>query len=221
MRPVPGWWSVSRRRWDRGTVVVRREVLGLELGALPVRPRPGRGVWFGYPVHIVEDHDDALVSSVGPGAEFGFVGGVWPTATGEHPWRSRARWEGHGCLMVQRPGECSRSGTTGMGRTAGSCAGTSTSRHRSIARRSATTLRTSSWTCSCSPTAAGPSRIARSSPTAWPRVSCRKASSTGLYSSAKRSARNSTAGSCDGISAGRSGLRRQRGEMLTFPLSGT
>jgi len=94
---------MSRRRWDCGTVIVRREVLGLELGPLPVEPDPGRRVWFGYPVHIVEDHDDALVSYVGPGAEFGFVDGTWPTATGVHPWRDRVRWEGHGCLMVQRP----------------------------------------------------------------------------------------------------------------------
>ncbi|MET0324223.1 MAG: DUF402 domain-containing protein [Ilumatobacteraceae bacterium] len=56
-------------------------------------------------MHIVEDDDDALVSYVGPGAEFGFVDGVWPTATGEHPWRNRTRWEGHGCLMVQRRDE--------------------------------------------------------------------------------------------------------------------
>ena len=96
---------MSGTRWDCGTVVVRREVLGLELGDPPVAPGPGRGVWFGYPVHIVDDHDDALVSYVGPGAEFGFVEGAWPTATGEHPWRSRTRWTGHGCLMVQRPND--------------------------------------------------------------------------------------------------------------------
>jgi hypothetical protein len=85
--------------------VVRREVLGLELARPPVTPGPGRGVWFGYPVHVVEDTDAALVSYIGPGAEFGFVDGVWPTPTGEHPWRERTRWEGHGCLMVQQPGE--------------------------------------------------------------------------------------------------------------------
>jgi hypothetical protein len=96
---------MSSGRWERGAVIVRREVVGLELDGPPVDPGPGRGVWFGYPVHIVEDRDDALISYVGPGAELGFVDGVWPTASGAHPWRDRTRWEGHGCLMVQRPGD--------------------------------------------------------------------------------------------------------------------
>jgi hypothetical protein len=56
-------------------------------------------------VHVVADEDDQLVSYIAPGAEFGFVDGQWPTADGRHPWRDRSRWEGHGCLMVQRPGE--------------------------------------------------------------------------------------------------------------------
>ncbi len=88
--------------WDTGEVVVRREVIGLDFDG---REDPAARVWFAYPVHVVHDSDDLLVTYVGTGAEFGFVDGRWPTATGAHPWRDRVRWEGHGCLMVQHPGD--------------------------------------------------------------------------------------------------------------------
>jgi len=88
--------------WRPGDVVVRREVIGLDVDGTAA---PGARVWFGYPVHVVHDTGDELVSYTGPGAEFGFVEGRWPTATGAHPWSRRVRWEGHGCLMVQRRGE--------------------------------------------------------------------------------------------------------------------
>jgi hypothetical protein len=87
-------------RWRPGEVVVRRELIGLDIDG---SPRPEARVWFGYPVHVVRDSANELVSYVGTGAEFGFVDGHWPTATGAHPWRGQRCWEGHGCLMVQRP----------------------------------------------------------------------------------------------------------------------
>ena len=91
---------VVRSSWGIGDVVVRREVIGLEFDG---HAAPTARVWFAYPVHVVHDSDDLLVSYVGPRAEFGFVDGRWSTATGAHPWRGRTHWEGHGCLMVQHP----------------------------------------------------------------------------------------------------------------------
>lgn len=56
-------------------------------------------------MYIVEDTDEHLVSYIAPGAEFGFARSNWPTSDGLHPWHRRRSWEGHGCLMVQRPAE--------------------------------------------------------------------------------------------------------------------
>ena len=94
-------------RWAPGDVVCRREVLGLGGPADDdqVVDASVERVWFGLPVHIVEDTGDVLVSFIAPGAEFGFVDGRWPTSDGRHPWQDRTRWEGHGCLMVQRADE--------------------------------------------------------------------------------------------------------------------
>ena len=82
--------SMRPHGWSAGEVVCRREVLGLGAATSDRRePRPlGGRVWFGLPVHIVQDTDDALISYIGPGAEFGFVDGRWPTADGRHPWRA-------------------------------------------------------------------------------------------------------------------------------------
>jgi Protein of unknown function (DUF402) len=69
-------------------------------------PRPawhGRP-WLGVPCHVVEDAEDQLVVHVPSGAPFGFPDGPWPRE-GHHPWHGRRAWEGHGCLMVQRPGD--------------------------------------------------------------------------------------------------------------------
>jgi hypothetical protein len=92
--------------WEPGQLIVRREILGLAPGFHP-EPRPdwyGRP-WEGVPVHVVEDTAEQLVTYLPPGAELGFVDGEWPTADGRHPWSGRSRWTGHGCLMVQRPGD--------------------------------------------------------------------------------------------------------------------
>lgn len=65
----------------------------------------GAGPWLGVPVHVVEDSDEQLVTYLATGAELGFTDGDWPTSDGRHPWSHRKAWEGHGTLMVQRPGE--------------------------------------------------------------------------------------------------------------------
>jgi hypothetical protein len=80
------------------------------LGLGPVAPPDPTPEWYGrpwegLPVYVVEDSDEHLVTFIAEGAEIGFVDGDWPTRDGLHPWHGRARWEGHGCLMVQRPGD--------------------------------------------------------------------------------------------------------------------
>ncbi len=88
--------------WAAGDLIVRREVLGLQPNEIAVAART-TGVWEGLPVYVVDDSPDQLVSYTAPGAELGFVDGSWPTPDGLHPWHGRSAWQGHGCLMVQRP----------------------------------------------------------------------------------------------------------------------
>jgi Protein of unknown function (DUF402) len=90
--------------WSPGTVVTRREQLGLQPDAV-VTKTSADGVWMEVPVIVVEDSSEALVSYIAPGAQFSFPSGTWPTASGRHPWSERESWSGHGCLMVQRPGD--------------------------------------------------------------------------------------------------------------------
>jgi hypothetical protein len=79
--------------WARGEVVLRREVLN-----------DGR-CWLQVPVHVVCDRAELLASYIARGAPFTFPPGPWPTRNGRHPWHARTAWEGHGVLMLQRPGE--------------------------------------------------------------------------------------------------------------------
>ena len=93
-------------RWGPGELIVRREVLGLGPHPSPEpRPRWHGSAWEAIPVYVVEDSAERLVTYVATGAEIGLVDGDWPTPDGRHPWHAKARWEGHGCLMVQRPGD--------------------------------------------------------------------------------------------------------------------
>lgn len=80
-------------RWRAGEVIVRREISwGQPCLATPV--------------YVVEDHDDLLVTYLPSGSPLVYAADVaWPTPTGRHPWWPRAAWEGHGVLMLQRPGE--------------------------------------------------------------------------------------------------------------------
>ncbi|HUF34068.1 MAG TPA: DUF402 domain-containing protein [Acidimicrobiales bacterium] len=94
------------RRWEPGEIIVRREVLGLSPIEEAGSPPSFAGTsWFACPVHVVEDSEEQLVTFISPGAEFAFPDGDWPTPDGRHPWGGRSAWVGHGCLMVQRPGE--------------------------------------------------------------------------------------------------------------------
>jgi hypothetical protein len=79
--------------WSEGAVIVRREVLN-----------DGR-VWLEVPVVVVRDGPALLATFIPEGAPLRFPHGDWPTATGRHPWHGHTRWEGHGVLMLQRPGE--------------------------------------------------------------------------------------------------------------------
>jgi hypothetical protein len=82
-----------REGWHPGEVIVRREVLN-----------DGR-VWLEVPVIVVEDRPELLATYIAEGAPFRFPAGQWPTATGLHPWHGKESWQGHGVLMLQRPGE--------------------------------------------------------------------------------------------------------------------
>jgi len=44
-----------------------------------------------------------LVSYIPVGSPFGFPDGKWPTPNGRHPWSDRRHWQGHGCLMIDKP----------------------------------------------------------------------------------------------------------------------
>jgi hypothetical protein len=79
--------------WAEGDVILRREVLN-----------DGRA-WLEVPVVVVRDEPSLLASYLAEGTAFQFPEGEWPTANGHHPWHVRERWEGHGVLMLQRPGE--------------------------------------------------------------------------------------------------------------------
>ena len=78
--------------WQRGEAVVRRQI---------VHGRP----WLGWVVNVVEDSGDQLVTFSPEGSPFHFPDGDWPIPGGRHPWHERPGWEGHGALMVQRPGD--------------------------------------------------------------------------------------------------------------------
>ena len=79
--------------WGPGDWVDRREILP-------------RGPWAAMLVRIIEDTPEQLVSFIPEGSPFAFPRAAdWPTADGRHPWFGRSGWSGHGCLMVQRPGD--------------------------------------------------------------------------------------------------------------------
>jgi hypothetical protein len=82
-------------RWSYGDTIVRREVLN-----------DGRP-WMASVVYVVDDSDEQLVTYTPSGARFGFLDGAFPTESGRHPWEDvgKQRWEGHGVLQIQRPGD--------------------------------------------------------------------------------------------------------------------
>lgn len=75
--------------WQRGDVIVHREVW---------RGRP----WQASPVVVVEDTPGGLVTYLPEETPFAFP----PSADGRpHPWAGKRAWEGHGVLVLRRPGE--------------------------------------------------------------------------------------------------------------------
>ena len=74
-------------------MIVRREVLN-----------DGRA-WLELPVVVVRDEPELLATYIAEGTPFHFPAGDWPTPSGRHPWHGRPAWQGHGVLMLQRPGE--------------------------------------------------------------------------------------------------------------------
>jgi len=74
--------------WQAGETIVRREV------------RNDGWAWLQVPVVVVTDEPDLLATYIPHGAPFTF-----PPGPEAHPWSGRAAWEGHGVLMLQRPGE--------------------------------------------------------------------------------------------------------------------
>ena len=74
--------------WQAGEVVVRREV------------RNDGWAWLEVPVVVVRDEPELLATYLPEGAPFTF-----PPGPDVHPWSTRTCWEGHGVLMLQRPGE--------------------------------------------------------------------------------------------------------------------
>jgi hypothetical protein len=75
--------------WDTGDVILRREVLN-----------DGRP-WAEWPVIVVRDDPDLLVTYTPTGAPFRFPEG----ASQVHAWHGKQSWHGHGVLMLQRPDE--------------------------------------------------------------------------------------------------------------------
>ena len=74
--------------WSEGDTVLRREV------------RNDGWAWLEIPVRVVRDEPDLLATYIPSGAPFAF-----PPGPDRHPWHTRGSWEGHGVLMLQRPGE--------------------------------------------------------------------------------------------------------------------
>ena len=74
-------------RWQYGQVVVARDIA------------PDEQPWLAYPVYVVEDTDDLLVTYLPEGAPLGYL------RDSDHPWHPRAAWVGTGILIVRRPGD--------------------------------------------------------------------------------------------------------------------
>ncbi len=67
-----------------------------------------REIWRGrvllaFPVRVVEDAAELLAVYLATGAPFSFPS-AWPWGP-QHPWQARGRFEGHGVLILHRPGD--------------------------------------------------------------------------------------------------------------------
>jgi hypothetical protein len=77
-------------RWELGDVVVRRDVW---------RGRP----WVGVAAIVIQDGPRLLAVYVPEGAEIGVEAGAeFPIV---HPWHGLGNWQGHGIVVLHRPGD--------------------------------------------------------------------------------------------------------------------
>jgi len=74
--------------WSEGETILRREV------------RNDGWAWLQTRVQVVRDDPNLLATYIAEGTPFEF-----PPGPETHPWAGRQAWEGHGVLMLQRPGE--------------------------------------------------------------------------------------------------------------------
>jgi hypothetical protein len=74
--------------WQAGETIVRREV------------RNDGWAWLEVPVVVVRDEPELLATFMPTGTPFTF-----PPGPETHPWAGRECWQGHGMLMLQRPGD--------------------------------------------------------------------------------------------------------------------
>ena len=74
-------------RWPTGHVIVFRDLW---------RGTP----WIATPAIVVSDAPHLLATYVAPGTRFHF-----PESGRVHPWSRRKSWEGHGTLILRRPGD--------------------------------------------------------------------------------------------------------------------
>jgi Protein of unknown function (DUF402) len=79
-------------RWEPGDLIVRREI---------TCGRPS----VAWPVRVVLDSSDLLALFTPTGTPFAFSDLPYPNPEGRHPWSPHKAWEGHGVLMLQRPGD--------------------------------------------------------------------------------------------------------------------
>ncbi len=79
-------------QWTSGDLVVRREI---NWGQPAIA----------WPVVVVVDDAELLALFTPPSAPFSYSDAPYPSDTGHHPWWPQTKWEGHGVLMLQRPGD--------------------------------------------------------------------------------------------------------------------
>lgn len=92
--------------WTPGQLITRREVLGYEpTASIDSTLSWFEQSWLDIPARVVQDDESGLAIYVETGTKFHFPDGAWPTPDQRHPWFGKPSWEGHGCLMVQKPGE--------------------------------------------------------------------------------------------------------------------
>ncbi len=68
-----------------------------------VRQVRGGRCWLEFPVRVIRDDGAVLITYVPSGVPFTFPDDDFPW--GEHPWRDRDGWVGHGIVVQQRAGE--------------------------------------------------------------------------------------------------------------------